>query len=447
MSSVGFDISSQNKEVHHEVISGANLIKKWSHPRWVRINTLRTSLDEQLQTTFADYKPVDSVGQLLEDDRGNSKKNLLHVDRHIPDLLAIPFSNQLTKSPAYLKGLIILQDKASCFSAYLLDPKPEEGDILDACAAPGNKTTHLATFLQKHASSARKRKIWACERDKGRSLMLEKMVEVAGTKDFVNIKAGQDFLALNPQKAPWSEIGSLLLDPSCSGSGIVGRDEVLNVFLPEKKTSTAQNSKSLKRKRHAKIQPACLASDLEQELSAINDTNQNSARLEALSAFQLKMLLHAFLFPEARKIVYSTCSLYAEENEHVVIKALDSPVARERGWRILRREDQVRGAKTWGIRGDGEVCKTVLGIDGMLDLSGIAAYCIRCEKGTEEGTQGFFVAAFVRDESHEFKVDNSNSKSASAALTPDAHAGEDAEADQEWEGFSDEDNVSIPSTK
>ena len=446
MDNLGFDISSRNKEDHQEIIFEASLIKKWPHPRWVRINTLRTSLDEQLQTTFADYKPVELIGQLLEDDCANSRKKILHVDKHIPNLLAVSFSNQLTKSPAYLKGLIIFQDKGSCFPAYLLDPKPEEGDILDACAAPGNKTTHLATFLQIRTGSAQKTKIWACERDKGRSLILEKMVEAAGTKDFVNIKAGQDFLALNPQKAPWKEIGSLLLDPSCSGSGIVGRDEVLNVFLPKKQSSREQYPKLLKRKRHTNIQPASLTVDSEQELSAIDDSNQYSARLEALSAFQLKMLLHAFRFPKARKIVYSTCSFHAQENEHVVMKALDSPVAREKGWHILRREDQVRGAKTWRIRGDGEACKTVSGIDGMHDLLRIAEHCIRCEKGTEEGTQGFFVAAFVRNESHGFELGHSISKSTSAVSTPDVNAGEDADPDQEWEGFSDEDNVSIPNT-
>lgn len=451
--SLGSDIGSPNEDFHQETIPKASLTQKWSHPRWVRINTLRTSLDEQLKTTFVDYKPVESIGQLLKDDCGSSRK-IFHVDKHIPDLLAIPFSNQLTKLPAYLKGLIILQDKGSCFPAYLLDPKPEEGDILDACAAPGNKTTHLATFLQTSTGSARKSKIWACERDKGRSLMLEKMVEQAGTKDMVNIKAGQDFLTLNPLKAPWNEIGSLLLDPSCSGSGIIGRDEVLKVFLPGKPPISAQASKSQKRKRHTSTQAPPTTEYSEQDPSALETTNQPSARLDALSTFQLALLQHAFHFPRARKIVYSTCSLYAPENESVVIKALASPIARDRGWRIMRRDEQVRGAKAWPIRGDAEACRNVAGVDGTHQLSGVAEHCIRCEKGTEEGTQGFFVAAFVRD-TEEPRASSSafcgNLTSRSAASTPDLNAcesqGEEADGDLEWQGFSDDDDAFIAGTK
>lgn len=444
-----FDTGAHNEDIHRESDSEVRATKKWPHPRWVRINTLRTTLDEQLKTTFAGYKLVDSIGQLLQDGGSSSTIGLLHIDRHIADLVAVICSNQFTKSPAYLNGLVILQDKGSCFPAYLLEPKVEEGDILDACAAPGNKTTHLAALLGGGTSSAQKSRIWACERDKGRSQMLEKLVEVAGAKDVVNIKAGQDFLSLNPQTAPWNKIGSLLLDPSCSGSGIVGRDKILNVVLPEIQNTRENNPKSLKRKRQKRVKIPPIVADLEQEPSSIDDNTQNSARLKALSTFQLKLLLHAFQFPKAQKIVYSTCSLYAQENEHVVIRALGSPVARERGWRILRREEQVHGAKAWAIRGDYTACQNILDIGGVLGVSEIAEHCIRCEKGTEEGTQGFFVAVFVRDgKLHDVNMKPWVANSTAATLIPDTDAcnssDEKVDPDQEWEGFGD-DNASIAS--
>ena len=51
-------------------------------------------------------------------------------------------------------------------------------------------------------------------------------------------------------------------------------------------------------------------------------------RLRALAAFQQRALSHALTFPALRRLVYSTCSLYQEENEDVVQAALQrSPAA------------------------------------------------------------------------------------------------------------------------
>jgi putative methyltransferase len=61
------------------------------------------------------------------------------------------------------------------------------------------------------------------------------------------------------------------------------------------------------------------------EVTAVNSEDELKARIEALSKFQLELLLHAFKFPAARKITYSTCSIHAGENELVVQKALEHP--------------------------------------------------------------------------------------------------------------------------
>ena len=370
--------------------------KQWAHPRWVRINTIKATLKEQLNTTFADYKPVDSVKELLEN--CSSYEKMLHVDIHVPNLVALPPSADLSKTSAYLKGQIILQDKASCFPAYLLDPKSNDGDCVDACAAPGNKTTHLAAMTQ-YEGTIRKPTIYACERDKSRALTLERMVRIAGAQTNVVIRAGQDFLRTNPSQPPWDSVGALLLDPSCSGSGIVGRDETLKVVLPSRESNGLFTPSSKKRKRKAPAKSNAVVVERLEVLEEIPISETEapdplSVRLAALSAFQLKLLLHAFEFPKARKITYSTCSIHAEENEHVVLKALGSPTAKRRGWGVLRRDEQITGVRAWEIRGDLQACKEVM--DGE-DVEQIAEACIRCEKGTKEGTQGFFVAAFVRD--------------------------------------------------
>lgn len=411
----------RQKQVVSEVDTGNGPVSEvrlgqWLHPRWVRINTIKTDLNEQLRTTFAGYEITESLEEMLRYPPSSAEK-LIYVDTHIPNLLALPPSEDLSKTPAYLNGKIIIQDKASCFPAYLLQPRAEDGDCLDACAAPGNKTTHLAAILDGEGRAAARPQIYACERDRGRASTLLTLLQTAGVQSFVTTKIGQDFLRTDPTKAPWNTIGTLLLDPSCSGSGIVGRDETLNVVLPIKNTSNLHEAPSKKWKRKSNAIKPPISYDVLEEVPIDEDkaSDQLSARLTALSAFQLKLLLHAFHFPKARRITYSTCSIYAEENEHVVTKALASSIAQERGWRILQKEDQISGMRAWKIRGKVDACTNIVRED-MIGKEEIAEACIRCEKATEAGTQGFFVAGFVRQV---------------------ASPGDEQLTDQEWEGFSD----------
>lgn len=355
------------------------------HPRWIRINTLRTTATDQLETTLKGFEPVPSVQDVVK-----STGKALCFDPHIPNLLAVSPTSDLTKTEAYKSGAIILQDKASCFPAYLLNPGPEDGDVIDSCAAPGNKTTHLAAIIQSR--SANPGTVFAFEKDKARAKTLETMVKRAGSDHYTKIRQGQDFLKVNPDAPEYRDVGALLLDPSCSGSGIVGRDDMPELHLPEipgSKPVKAQTPKEKKRKRKDDdAQPKTLMVDDDGETTVVSSGKELEARIEALSSFQLTLLLHAFRFPAAKKITYSTCSLYAGENEHVVQKALESEIARGRGWKILKREIQVRGMRDWPVRGSLEAC------DGNEEL---ADACIRAYKDDEHCVMGFFVAAFVRD--------------------------------------------------
>lgn len=461
--------NNANKEeglLHESVPEGASA-ERWIHPRWIRINTLRTTLDAQLKTTFDGYIPTDFIEEITKQDTNNAREKLIHIDRHIPNLVAVAPSTSLSKTDAYLNGLIIFQDKASCFPAYLLDPKRTEGGIIDACAAPGNKTTHLAMLLDSDTNNSNisQPTILACELDKGRSATLQAMITMAGAQNLVIVRAQQDFLKLNHQDGNiWlvkNQVGSLLLDPSCSGSGIVGRDKVvpLLVVFPEHSTSsssttTQTKSKSLKRKRKEAGKPTSRSNEsiVVQEAENLlsnpavpvaqkpfnNDEVETNpqllkARLTALQTFQLELLLHAFTaFPTAHKIIYSTCSIHSEENEHVVLLALSSPLAKAGKWRVLRRKEQVDGARRWVIRGDRDAVVKGMGDVEKLQLDEVMDACIRCEKGTMEGTQGFFVAGFVRDQEVPNGEEN-RSKSAAIVVDDDDH-----ERYESWEGITDE---------
>lgn len=371
----------------------ASLYANCQHPRWIRVNALKTTLEEQLSTTFKDHQKADSVQKVLT---GTGK--LIYIDEHIPNLVAVSPRFDFARSPAYKTGRLILQDKASCFPAYLLDPKPSEGDVIDGCAAPGNKTTHAAAIIksQCHENNQPGSGIHAFEKDARRAKTLDKMVQLAGSDEFTQIHQGQDFLKVDPLDAKYANTAAVLLDPSCSGSGIVGRDDMPELHLPtaENAVSVSRSSNkaapsSGKRKRPVEDpDPEHVLVDDDGNTTVVSSEKDLEARLEALSSFQLTLLLHAFSFPAARKITYSTCSVHAEENEQVVLKALQSDVGKRRGWRVLPREAQVSGMKAWPVRGHIEAC------DGDEQ---VAESCIRAYKDDGRGVMGFFVAAFVRD--------------------------------------------------
>ncbi|KAE9379162.1 S-adenosyl-L-methionine-dependent methyltransferase [Stipitochalara longipes BDJ] len=369
------------------------------HPRWIRVNTLKTTLEDQLDTTFSGYERSTIIGDVRH--RGSKR---LFIDFHVPNLIAISPNIDLSKSEAYKTGAIIFQDKASCFPAYLLDPLAEDGDIIDTCAAPGNKTTHIAAILLSHNSEPDEcsQAIHAFEKNKGRAETLQKMVILAGTDTWTKLHPGKDFLKTDPESAVFKNVGALLLDPSCSGSGIIGRDDMPELHLPAIKQASSNTSKpqrkgskvsepmseTRKRKREHHDDGLDVMVDDDGEVTAINSEDELKARIEALSKFQLELLLHAFKFPSARKITYSTCSIHTGENELVVQKALEHPIAKERGWRILKRENQVRGMQEWPVRGSMEAC---------YGNEVLAEACIRANKDDEHCTMGFFLAGFTRD--------------------------------------------------
>ncbi|KAK4106432.1 S-adenosyl-L-methionine-dependent methyltransferase [Parathielavia hyrcaniae] len=381
-----------------------------AHPRWIRVNTLKSTVDEQLDTTLKGFEMVRSVQEVMAS--GPTGKKVICLDGHVPNLIAASPGVDFTKTEAYMSGAIILQDKASCFPAYLLDPRPEDGDIIDACSAPGNKTTHLAGILHERGF-APGQSILAFEKDKHRAKTLDRMVKTAGSDKVTVIHPGADFLQTDPSSPEFQRVGALLLDPSCSGSGIVGRDDTPEFHLPSSAT-TPSSSSSSKQPNHTKKRKRAPSSSSPSPTPTPNPTqtlpppiddsgNENHptspqtlhARLTALASFQLSILLHALAFPAAHKVTYSTCSVHTVENEGVVVSALRSDVARRGGWRVLSREEQVRGLREWPVRGDVVACCGEGGGDGFWEE--VAGACVRAERGDGRGVMGFFVVCFVRE--------------------------------------------------
>ena len=396
-------------------------------PRWIRINSLEYNSRNPILDLFEGYRESQD---LLSVQNALAGEKLIYLDPDVPMLVAIPLACKVTALSSYKEGRFILQDKASCFPARLLLERHEpymfpHRDIIDACAAPGNKTSHLAALAFAQSLPGLHSHVFACERDADRSKTLKMMLQRSGANGLVTVLARQDFLALDPHDTRFRNVTHLLLDPSCSGSGMLSRDDVPSLVLPSKEfLQTKPSSNGRKRKRD--VEPSSVKNGVHGKPDSINEEEVSPEvidhdRLTKLSNLQTHIIEHAFSFPNARRIVYSTCSIHETENEDVVRRALSSPIAQRRGWTMLKRWQQPEGLKTWPHRGrrtspsvDQENVSE--GEDGRSDLTEDELdACIRCYPGTKEGTMGFFLAGFVRD------------------------GDDEGDLAEDWHGFSDDD--------
>ena len=89
--------------------------------------------------------------------------------------------------------------------------------MIDGCAAPGNKTSHLAALLGNEGT------VYAFDRSKERFQTLESRCMAAGATG-VTPTLG-DFLKSKHADRRYKHVQYALVDPSCSGSGIADRPD------------------------------------------------------------------------------------------------------------------------------------------------------------------------------------------------------------------------------
>lgn len=177
-------------------------------PRYVRVNTVKTTVDD-----VVDYLKRDGLSYLGQASRIGDltlKEKEFLRDMHLPELLVFSPKTDFHDHFLYKAGHIILQDKASCLPAYLLNPPPGS-HVIDACAAPGNKSSHLAAIMKN------KGKLFAFDLDAKRLTTMSTLLLRAGIT--CQQLANQDFLKVDPEDLQYKDVEYMLLDPSCSGSG------------------------------------------------------------------------------------------------------------------------------------------------------------------------------------------------------------------------------------
>ena len=117
----------------------------------------------------------------------------------------------MTRLPRFENGSCYVQDTSAQLAAQLISPKKGEL-ILDACSAPGGKTTHLAELCSEAS-------ILALDRDKERLLKVQENLNRFKNNN-ITIQQGD---ARNQEWWDGKLFDKILLDAPCSGTGVIRR--------------------------------------------------------------------------------------------------------------------------------------------------------------------------------------------------------------------------------
>ncbi|NXH50095.1 NSUN5 methyltransferase, partial [Dicaeum eximium] len=227
------------------------------------------------------------------------------VDQHCPDVLVFPSSlrEELLNLDLFADGKLLLQDKSRSLAVHSAQALLSEGggDIIMAHTGSHLTIAHMSVLTNNSRTT-----IFVCGVNS-----LAKEEELMNTFSHMGCKnirlLPEDFTELKPTDPRLEKAKVILLIPQCSG---LGAGNPMELILSE----------------HG---DAGLLRDLFQGFVSED-------KLSILAERQLNELIHA-LKCKLQAIVYCTCSVYPEENELVVKKALESGVEGEKGrpYRII----------------------------------------------------------------------------------------------------------------
>lgn len=219
-------------------------------PLCVRVNTLKISREDFL-TELKNFGVTAEKSKIAED--GVILKN----------------HGALDKFNFLRKGLCQVQDESSMTAARLLNPS-ENDFVIDCCAAPGGKTTHIAELMKNRG------KIIACDIHEHKIKKIRQNAERLGIKIIEPIltdarKIGEKF---------FEQADKILADVPCSGLGVIRRKADLRL-------------------------------------------KKNPAEISELPKLQLEILSSAAkALKRGGILIYSTCTILKRENEEVIKKFL-----------------------------------------------------------------------------------------------------------------------------
>lgn len=220
-------------------------------PFTIRVNTLKTSKSDLMSS-------LKELGFEIEETVYDNALNILNP-------------KGIIDTKYFDEGHFYVQDLGSILVASFLNPS-ENSSLLDLCAAPGGKTTHLAELMNNTGE------IIACDKSLGKIKLIQENAKRLGVK-IIETRVN-DARVLNKEFI--DKFDYVLVDAPCSGTG-----------LYRKKPDIKWNK------------------DLED--------------IKSLAEIQLEILDKAKDYvKDGGELLYSTCSLSKIENEDVVNKFLEN---------------------------------------------------------------------------------------------------------------------------
>ncbi len=248
----------------------------YSHPKWMAERWLKRFGREEARELCAANNQIPPLSLRTNILRISREELFHHLGRRTPGVEKTSFSPEglslrransfLWKDPSYLKGWFQVQDEASQLISHILSPR--EGEvILDTCAAPGGKSTHIAQLMRD------KGEVWAVELKPARLKLLKENCRRQGITSIKPV-LGDITQPLTPLRG--RKFHRILVDPPCSCLGVLRRN-------PEGKWRVKEG-----------------------EIATLAETQRSI--LEAASRYLLA----------GGTLVYSTCTITPEENTEVV---------------------------------------------------------------------------------------------------------------------------------
>ncbi|MDR3540887.1 MAG: 16S rRNA (cytosine(967)-C(5))-methyltransferase RsmB [Desulfosporosinus sp.] len=194
---------------------------RYSHPEWMIQRWLkRWGLEETEALCRANNQPAqtwirtNTLKITREDlmDRLTQEGITVEPGTRVPESLRIYNFGALDRLESFQEGLFTVQDESSQLVAHVVDPRPGQC-VLDACSAPGGKTTHMAQMMH----------------NKGQILAFDihahKLELIDQSAQRMGITIIQSQLG-DARELPGIKLGSqqrVLVDAPCSGLGVLRR--------------------------------------------------------------------------------------------------------------------------------------------------------------------------------------------------------------------------------
>lgn len=252
----------------------ANLGVKYSFPDWIVkifLSQLPQSEVESLLAWYNQPATIDIRVNRLKITREELQEIWQKQGINSVNLPLIPDSLRLTQSvgkisqlSGFNEGYFTIQDISAQLVSYILNPQPDE-IIIDACAAPGGKTTHIAELMQNRGT------IYAIDRLPSRLAKIRENADRLGLTN-IEIIAGDSSSLTDFQ----GKADRVLVDVPCSGLGTLHKRPDIR-------------------------------------------WQQQLEKIEELSQLQLQILTNTSKWvKEGGILVYATCTLNPTENEAII---------------------------------------------------------------------------------------------------------------------------------